>query len=274
MKGNKNMDRLTGKTSIVTGAGEGIGRAIARMFAREGAQVVVANRNEAKGKETVDLIKDEGGQATFIRTDVTDVEDVKRLVEQTVATYGKLDVLCNNHGVYGLDTREITDLPEEDWDLMMDTNAKGVFLTTKYAIPAMRAAGGGSIVNISSIAALAKSAQPAYAASKGAVNAFTKGVATQVAEFNIRANVISPSSIETDRRTEVANSAEYKNDFQAHTSQEEAAGRVEIINRVLPGFGEPDDIAYAAVYLASDESAYVTATVLPVDGGTTRTRTD
>lgn len=268
------MDRLTGKTSIVTGAGEGIGRAIAVMFAHEGAHVVVANRNEAKGKETVELIKDAGGEATFIRTDVTDTEDVKRLIEQTVTTYGKLDVLCNNHGVYGLDTREISDLPEANWDLMMDTNAKGVFLTTKYAIPAMREAGGGSIVNISSIAALAKSAQPAYAASKGAVNAFTKGIAAQVAEFNIRANVISPSTIETDRRTELANSAQYKNDFLAHTSADEATGSVGILNRVLPGFGEPDDIAYAAVYLASDESSYVTATVLPVDGGTTRTRTD
>lgn len=266
--------RLEGKTAIVTGAGTGIGRSIAEMYAREGARVVVANRNAETGEETVSRIRAAGGQALFVRTDVSIEAEAEQLVARTVAEFGGLDVLCNNHAVYGTEPADVTDLTEDIWDVTMDVNAKGVFFTTKHALRAMRESGGGSIVNISSIAALVKSALPAYAASKGAVNAFTKAVAAQAAEYNVRANIISPSTIETDRRSELARTSEYKNDFIAHTADDAAANRVAKLSHVLPGFGEPDDIAYAATFLASDEASYITGVVLPVDGGTTRTRTD
>lgn len=256
----------------MTGAGSGIGRAIAQMFAREGARVVVANRTADTGERTVELIRADGGEAIFVRTDVSVEAEAEALVERAVAEFGRVDVLCNNHAVYGIEPPEITDLTEGVWDTTMDVNAKGVFFTMKYALRAMRTTGGGSIVNISSIAALAKSALPAYAASKAAVNALTKAVAAQAADYGVRANVISPSTIETARRSELARTSQYKNDFIAHTAAEQDA--VPILSKVLPGFGEPDDIAYAATFLASDEASYVTGVVMPVDGGTTRTRND
>lgn len=264
--------RLDARTAIVTGAGTGIGRAIARMFAREGARVVVACRTAASGEETAALIREDGGEALFVRTDVSNEQEVRALVDETVRAFGTVDILCNNHAVYGIEPPELVDLTEAVWDQTMDVNAKGVFFTMKHVLPVMKQAGGGSIVNISSIASLVKSALPAYAASKAAVNALTKAVAAQAAEYGVRANVITPSTIETDRRTELANTSEYKNDFIATTAAEQATRP--IVSKVLPGFGEPDDIAYAATFLASDEAAYVTGAVLPVDGGTTRTRTD
>lgn len=268
------MNRLKDKVALVTGGSEGIGRAISEMFAAEGARVIIANRNEDKGRETVEAIAAKGGVAQFVKTDVSRSQEVEQLVEQIEARFGRLDVLCNNHAVQGKDTREITDLSEEAWDLMMDVNAKGVFLVTKYTLPLMKRSGGGSIVNISSIGALAKSTQPAYAASKAAVVAFTKGVASQMAEYNIRANVICPSTIETPNRTLIAQSSNFKNDFINMTASEAASGKRKALSHVLPKFGRPEDIAFAAVYLASDESGYMTAATLSVDGGTTRTRTD
>ncbi|MGM7668347.1 SDR family NAD(P)-dependent oxidoreductase [Microbacterium sp. A93] len=264
--------RLSGKVAIVTGAGTGIGRAIARMFAREGARVVIACRTVETGEETSQLIREDGGEALFVCTDVVDEDGVRALVNETVRAFGGIDVLCNNHAVYGIEPPELFDLTEEVWDQTMNVNAKGVFFTMKHVLPVMRDGGGGSIVNISSIAALVKSALPAYAASKAAVNALTKAVAAQAADYGVRANVITPSTIETDRRTELAQTSEYKNDFIATTAAEQESRP--IVSKVLPGFGEPDDIAYAATFLASEESSYITGAVLPVDGGTTRTRTD
>jgi NAD(P)-dependent dehydrogenase (short-subunit alcohol dehydrogenase family) len=268
------MDRLKDKVAIVTGGSEGIGRAISEMFAAEGAIVVIANRNETKGSATVAAIAAAGGHAEFVRTDVSVPEEVERLMHHVDATYGRLQVLCNNHAVQGKDTREITDLTVEAWDLMMDVNAKGVFLTTKYGVPLMRRSGGGSIVNVASIGALVKSTQPAYAASKGAVVAFTKGVAAQMGEYNIRANVICPSTIETPNRTMIAKNSNFKNDYINTTAAEFSEGKRKALSHVLPIFGEVNDVAYAAVYLASDESGYITGATVPVDGGTLRTRTD
>jgi len=268
------MGRLDSKVSIVTGAGTGIGRAIASVFAKEGSKVIVADLNAQSAEETAEMIKANGGDAALISTNVSKASDVERMIQFTVEKYGKLNVLVNNAAIYGFDTPEITDFPEEDWDRMMSVNLKGVFLCCKYAIPAMKQAGGGSIVSISSIAALAKSVQPAYAASKGGVTAFTKGVAAQVAEYNIRANIICPSTIETPGRTASIKPGYYKNDFIAHTANaEKEAGRPPLA-RVLPRFGTPEDIAYTALFLASDESSYITAAVFPVDGGTVRTRGD
>ena len=166
------MGRLEGKVSIVTGAGTGIGRAIATVFAKEGSKVIVADLDLKGAEETVEGIRKQGGDAAAISTNISRAADVEKMVQFAVETYGKLNVLVNNAAIYGFDTPEITDFPEEDWDRMMNVNLKGVFLCCKYAIPAMRQAGGGSIVSISSIAALVKSVQPAYAASKGGVQAF------------------------------------------------------------------------------------------------------
>jgi NAD(P)-dependent dehydrogenase (short-subunit alcohol dehydrogenase family) len=268
------MGRLDGKVSIVTGAGTGIGRAIARIFAGEGSRVVVADLDVRSAERTVEIIKTTGGDAVSISTDISKAFDAERMVQFAVDTYGKLDILVNNAAIYGFDTPEITDFPEEDWDRMMNVNLKGVFLCCKYAIPAMKEAGGGSIVSISSIAALAKSVQPAYAASKGGVTTFTKAVAAQVAEYNIRANIICPSTIETPGRTASIKPGYYKHDFIAHTADAEKEATRPPLARALPRFGTPEDIAYTALFLASDESSYITAAIFPVDGGTVRTRSD
>jgi len=268
------MNRLKDKVAVVTGGSEGIGLAISTMFAAEGARVVIANRNAETGRAAVEEITAQGGVASFVRTDVSRAEDVQNLITQVEMEHGRLDVLVNNAAVQGRDTREITDLSEDDWDLMMDVNAKGVFLATKYAVPLMRRSGGGSIVNISSLGALVKSTQPAYAASKAAVIAFTKGVATHVAEYGIRANVICPATIETPNRTLIARNSNYKNDVLNVTAEDMEAGRAKKVSHVLPRFGRPEDIAYAAVFLASEESGYINAATFPVDGGTVRTRTD
>jgi NAD(P)-dependent dehydrogenase (short-subunit alcohol dehydrogenase family) len=268
------MGRLDGKVSIVTGAGTGIGRAIASIFAKEGSKVVVADLNGESAKETVEMIRAQGSEAAFISTDISKASDTAGMVQFAIKTYGKLNILVNNAAIYGFDTPEIVDFPVEDWDRMMNVNLKGVFLCCKYAIPAMRQAGGGSIVSISSIAALVKSVQPAYAASKGGVTAFTKGIAAQVAEYNIRANIICPSTIETPGRTASIKPGYYKHDFIDHTADAEKGDARPPLARVLPRFGTPEDIAYTALFLASAESSSITAAVFPVDGGTVRTRGD
>lgn len=268
------MNRLKNKVALVTGGSEGIGLAISSMFAAEGASVVIANRNENTGRAAVDTITAQGGKASFVATDVSRAEHIQRLIEHVEREHGRLDVMVNNAAVQGRDTREITDLPEDSWDLMMDVNAKGVFLVTKYGLPLMQRSGGGSIVNISSLGALVKSTQPAYAASKAAVIAFTKGVAAQMGEYGIRANVICPATIETPNRTLLAQTSNYKNDVTNITAEDVENGTRRKISHVLPRFGQPEDIAYAAVFLASEESSYINAATFPVDGGTVRTRTD
>lgn len=268
------MDRLNDKVSIITGGGKGIGRAISIAFAKEGSKVVIAARDEKDGEETVQMIKNQGGDATFIKTDVTVAADVEKMVQFAIDTYGKLSVLVNNAGVFNLETPELCDLSEEIWDQLIDVNLKGTFLSCKYGLRAMKKAGGGAVINISSIAGLSKSIQPAYAASKGGVIQLTKGIAATMGDYNIRANVICPSTIETTGRTAMIKPGYYKNDVIDHTADEEKRTEHRKVIRVLPRFGVPEDIAHCAVYLASDESKYVTAAVFPVDGGTVRTRID
>jgi NAD(P)-dependent dehydrogenase (short-subunit alcohol dehydrogenase family) len=249
------MGRLQNRIGIVTGGGSGIGRGIALLFAKEGVRVVVADINVETGEETVRLIKAEGAEAIFVRADVSKAADVEKMVQSTVSSFGKPTILCNNAGVMAGEPRFVSDLSEEAWDRTININLKGVFLCCKYALPEMMSAGGGSIVNISSIAAVKRSPNYAYAASKGGIIAFTSSLALQYGEHNIRANTICPGSIATPGRD---------------ASRREQSVKTNLATRVLKKEGVPEDVGHAAVYLASEESAYVTGSVFVIDGGSLR----
>ena len=247
--------RLEGKTTVVTGAGQGIGRAIACRFAREGAKVVVANRTATTGEETVRLIREAGGAAVYVPTDVTQESQASRLIEQTMESYGRLDILCNNAGV-GL-VRPLAESTLSEWHYVLDTNLTGVFLCSKYAVPAM-VDRGGSIINLASVASyVAFPGDAAYCASKGGLLMLTKQMALEHAPLKIRVNCICPGFIITPEL-----------DHYLAQQADPQAARLEV-ERMHPlgRLGEPDDIAHAAVFLASDESAFVTGCPLIVDGG-------
>src|SRR5512145_2729886 len=194
------MGRLRSRIGIVTGAGSGIGRGIALLFAKEGARVVVADIGVETGEETVRLIKAGGNEAVFVRADVSKATDVEKMVQVAVNSYGKPTILCNNAGIMAGEPRFVSDLSEEAWDRTININLKGVFLCCKYVLPEMMSTGGGSIINIASIAAFKKSPNYAYAASKGGIVAFTQSLALQYGEHNIRANAVCPGSIATPGR--------------------------------------------------------------------------
>jgi cyclopentanol dehydrogenase len=247
--------RLAGKVALISGGARGMGAAEARLFTREGARVVIGDVLETEGREVEKDIAAKGGEARFVRLDVTREADWERAVATAVSQFGKLDVLVNNAGIGG--GSRIEDTPVELWDRVMDVNAKGVFLGTKIAIPAMRRAGGGSIVNISSQLGLVgtDNSSPQYQASKGAVRLLTKATAIQYAREGIRANSVHPGPIITpmteQRRADPAT-------YQL------------MVSRIPLGrYGTADEVALAVLYLASDESAFVTGSELVIDGGWT-----
>ena len=250
--------RLADKVTIITGAGGGMGRVAARIFAGHGAKVVVAEFSETAGQETVDQITAEGGQATFVRVDVSDEADAKAMVDHAVTTYGRLDVLYNNAGVMPEADHSVTDTSVEIWDQVMAVNVRGVFLGCKYAIPAMEASGGGSIINISSFVALLGCSVPqdAYTASKGAVLSLTRSLAVQFAPKGIRTNAICPGPVETPL-------------LMDWLVKDEDAKRIRLARNPTGRFGKPEEIVHMAVYLASDESRWTNGASLVVDGGIT-----
>jgi cyclopentanol dehydrogenase len=249
------MARLDGKVALISGGARGQGATEARMFAQEGARVVFGDILDEEGKRVEAQIRELGGEATYVHLDVTREADWQAAVETAVNRYGKLDVLVNNAGI--LIRKGIEETTVEDWDRIMAVNAKGVFLGTKSAIPAMRQAGGGSIINISSTAGLVSSlsGSASYTATKGAVRLFTKATAIQYAKEGIRCNSVHPGPIETDMIQDTLNDP---------ARMEERMSRLPL-GRV----GKPEEVAYGVLYLASDESSFVTGAELVIDGGTT-----
>ena len=254
------MARLEGKVALISGGARGQGAVEANLFAREGAKVVIGDLLEEEGKQVEAHINEMGGECLFVRLDVTSQADWEQAVQAAVSKFGKLDILVNNAGIgtaRGPDgvAPTIEELGEDQWDRVMDVNAKGVFLGTKTAIPEMRKAGGGSIINISSIAGLVGGRTTAYAASKGAVRLFTKATAIQYAGEGIRANSVHPGVIETPMTANMLSNAEQRESSIARHPM----GRV----------GRPEEVAYGVLYLASDESSFVTGSELVIDGGLT-----
>jgi len=247
--------RLAGKVALITGAGMGMGREASVLFAEEGARVVVADINVRAAAETVDLVKKAGGQAVAVTGDVAVEADVKRMIEEGVGAFGALHVLYNNAGVLWKDKdRGVLETDGLQWDRVMGINLKSVFWVTKHGIPHLRAAGGGSIILVGSVSALAgfTRAQDAYTAAKGALISLNKSLAIQFAKDGIRSNVIHPGIVETPLQ------APYLTDeLRAEFKTGIPLGRI----------GQPRDIAYAALYLASDESGFMTGAEMIVDGG-------
>lgn len=263
--------RLKNKVAIVTGSGRGIGRGIARVFAREGAKVVLAARTQEQLDRTLKEIELEGGIASSIITDVAVTQDVKRMVEFAVEKYGQLNILVNNAGIgwfgYNIDDENM----EEGYDRLMTTNLKGIWMAVHYAVPEMRKVGGGSIISVSSVHAWSSwSRGSAYAASKGGIIAGTRALAVELAPYIIRVNSISPGSIYVSEPEEMVAKRygeqykeEYLNRFGDIPFERQKYAQP------LPVAGTPEDIGYCAVYLASDESKFVTGTNITVDGGAT-----
>jgi NAD(P)-dependent dehydrogenase (short-subunit alcohol dehydrogenase family) len=249
--------RLKDKVALITGAGSGIGRESAFVFAREGAAVVVVDVNDAAGQETVATVEKDGGRAAYCRADVSKAGDCEEMIAFAEKEFGRLDVLFNNAGIMHGQDDDTVKTEESIWDLTMDINAKGVFFGCKFGIPALRRAGGGSIINTASFVALLGAATPqvAYTASKGAVLALTRELAVVHARENIRVNALCPGPLRTKLLMDLLDTEEKK--------------RRRLVHIPMGRFGEAKEIAYAALYLASDESSYVTGTEFLVDGGLT-----
>ncbi|MDX2244150.1 MAG: glucose 1-dehydrogenase [Leptolyngbyaceae cyanobacterium bins.302] len=247
--------RLANKVALITGAGSGIGRESALLFAKEGAQVVVCDLNESGGKQTVELIQAAGGAATFVKADVSKAADAKAMIEAAESAYGRLNVLFNNAGIFHAGDNSVLDTDEDIWELTINVNLKGVFLGCKYGIPALQRAGGGSIINTASFVAVMGAATPqiAYTASKGGVLAMTREIAVEFARQNIRANSLCPGPVQTPLLDELMADPARKQRRMVH---------------IPPGrLAQAHEIANAALFLASDESSFVNGSTFLVDGG-------
>jgi NAD(P)-dependent dehydrogenase (short-subunit alcohol dehydrogenase family) len=244
------LGRLKGKVAIVTGGGTGIGGGISRVFAREGAAVTIAEIDPAIGNRTVAEIRADGGRAIFVETDVSEEDQLRAAIDQTLGEFGGIDILVNNAGVGIAKTAEASAV--EEWERLIGINVRSVFLTIKHVIPHMRARGGGSIINIGSMFALR--AAPSYAiyhATKGAVRSLTKSTALAHAAEGIRVNAVHPGLIETPAST------------RDMAAQKIATANIGPMGR----WGQPEEVAYGCLFLASDESKFVTGIDLPIDGG-------
>lgn len=249
--------RLKDKVALITGAASGIGRETALLFAREGACVVVADVDDKGGRETVSMVAGQNGRSTFVHADVSQAPDCRKMIAAAEEQFGKLNILFNNAGIMHSADDDAISTEEKIWDLTMNINAKGVFLGCKFGIPALRRAGGGSIVNTASFVALLGAATPqiAYTASKGAVLALTRELAIVHARENIRVNALCPGPLRTELLMSFLNTEQKRQRRLVHIP----IGR----------FGEAAEIARSALFLASDESSYVTGTEFLVDGGIT-----
>ncbi|MGY0694470.1 SDR family NAD(P)-dependent oxidoreductase [Virgibacillus sp. FSP13] len=243
--------RLESKVAIVTGGGGDIGRATALRFAEEGARVMVTDISEEAGLETVNLIREMGGKAEFICTDMTNPEDVKHMAHGTIDTFGRIDILYNNAGV-NADEKKIPDVSLEEWQKVIDINLTGVFLGMKYVIPCMES--GSSIVNTASIAGIkGQKLVSAYSASKSSVMALTKTASTEFGRKNIRVNAVAPGIIDTKMV-----------DDWKKTDKWPILSTANVLRRI----GKPEEVANAVLFLASDEASFITGEILVIDGGT------
>jgi len=249
--------RLKDKVALITGGGSGIGRESALLFARQGAAVVVVDINDPGGEETVEQISGAGGRATYVHADVSVAAECEQMVAAAEQAFGKLDILFNNAGIMHSKDDDAINTEEDVWDLTMAVNVKGVFLGCKYGIPALRRAGGGSIINTASFVALLGAATPqlAYTASKGAVLAMTRELAVIHARESIRVNALCPGPLRTELLMKFLDT--------------EAKKQRRLVHIPMGRFGEAKEMAQAALYLASDESSFVTGTEFVVDGGIT-----
>ncbi|MCR8633278.1 SDR family NAD(P)-dependent oxidoreductase [Paenibacillus radicis (ex Xue et al. 2023)] len=249
--------RLQDKITLITGSGSGIGQSSALLFAKEGATVIVNDLMEEKGRETVELIKQAGGNAIFIQADVTDPESVKAMVDQVIAAYGRIDVLFNNAGVSGVGA--IHEVEPDAWDRVININIRGVYLPSKYVIPHMMERREGSVINMSScIAEIGLARRASYSATKGAVLALTKSMQVDYAPYQIRVNALLPGTILTPFVENYLRTS--------YDDPEEAIAGLK--KRQLSGdLGRPEDVAKAALFLASDESRFMMGSPLYIDGG-------
>ncbi len=250
--------RLDGKVTIITGGGSGMGKTAAELFAREGARVVVSDVSEAAGEGVVAAVRAAGGQATYVRADVSNEDDARGMVQHAVATYGRVDALYNNAGIMPEADHSVIDTDVATWDKVMAVNVRGVFLGCKYAIPQMLEQGSGSIINIASFVAILGCSVPqdAYTASKGAVLALTRSLAVQFAGRGVRSNSISPGPIETPL-------------LMDWLLKDEAAKQLRLNRNPTGRFGKPEEIVNVGIYLASDESRWTNGANFVIDGGIT-----